>query len=297
MELRRFIQVVKYGWQHAGQATKIGGSKTRVSLFLDILLCYRKYHLWSNQYLKEQFFLLNEEERQRIGSEYKQKNDRYEEIKHDKLENRIFLNKWKSYYWELGYDDRRKKRQTAYARRYNMGNDCDISFDVHIECNHFLKGKIRIGNRVMLSKHVYIDYSGEVVIKDNVVLSNGVVIESHSHKFEPNSKTKEAIPTTIMLEDGVWVGQKSIICESCKRIGRYAQIGAGAVVRNPIPPYAIVVGNPAKIVGFLYTPDEVVEFEKEKYPEAERTDIEKYTKLYEKYFINRMSEIKKSLSN
>jgi acetyltransferase-like isoleucine patch superfamily enzyme len=296
MDFRRILQVIQYGWKHA-KIVALTERTSRPSAFIDILSCYRKYHLWSNQYIKERFYSLDKTERERIGSKYREKNDKYEKIIKDKLENRLFLNKWKSYYWELGYQDRRRKRQAAYAKRYNMGENCDISFDVHIECNHFLQGQIKIGNNVMLSKHVYIDYSGEVVLSDDVKLSSSVVIESHRHDFVPDEKEYKAIPTSVVIDNGVWVGQHAIICEDCKRIGRYAQIGAGAVVRNPIPPYAIVLGNPAKIVGFLYTPEEVVDFEKNKYPEVERTDIVKYTKQYEKFFINRMSEIKNLLNN
>ena len=182
MKMRRIFQVIKYGWKHAGFISK-HDNKTRFYIFFDICRCYCRYHLWSNQYVKEHFYSLEDSERERIGRFYNEKNDKYERIRKDKLENRVFLNKWKSYHWELGFENRRKKRQVAYANRYNMGNNCDISYDVVIERNHFLDGTIRIGSNVMLGKHVYIDYSGEVVIGNDVQLANGVIIESHHHPF------------------------------------------------------------------------------------------------------------------
>ena len=57
-------------------------------------------------------------------------------------------------------------------------------------------------------------------------------------------------------------------------IGRGAIIGAVAVVRDQnIPPYSIVVGNPAKIIGFRFTVEETLEHEKLIYDEQNRLQI------------------------
>lgn len=252
MSFRRIFQVVCYGWRHAG-ALSNKERINRIRVFIDIIRCYNKYSLWSNQYLKEQFWTLDKVERERIGRAYKEKNQRYERIKADKLENRRFLNKWKSYYWELGYEGRRKKRRDAYAKRYNMGSNCDISFDVHLECNHYLEGKIRIGNNVLLGKHVYIDYSGELDIKDNVQLANGVIIETHHHPYhsDPMEPRDKVVPTSLLIEEGVVVGSRAIILSSCHYIGKNARIGAGAVVTKDVPDYTIVGGVPAKVIRVL----------------------------------------------
>lgn len=250
IDLRRIYQIIKYGWLHADQIRKKINKRSRLPFFIDILLCYSKYHLWSNQYLQEGFYSLEKNERERLGELYKRKNLEYEEIKKDKLENRIFLNKWKSYYWELGYDDRRKKRQRAYAQRYNMGEKCDISFDVHIERNHFLPGTIKVGNNVMLGKHVYIDYSGSVVIKDNVQITNGVIVESHYHAFhsDPSASHTIVTPTSLIIEEGAVIGSRAIILASCHYIGRNARVGAGAVVTKDVPDNSLVVGVPARVI-------------------------------------------------
>lgn len=93
------------------------------------------------------------------------------------------------------------------------------------------------------------------------------------------------------------IGTGSIILESCNKIGRNARIGAGAVVRNDIPPYAIVIGNPSQIIGFTLTPDELVEYEMEFYDKDDRISLDYYTKIYNKYFIKRIKEIAKLLKN
>ena len=79
-------------------------------------------------------------------------------------------------------------------------------------------------------------------------------------------------------------------------IGRGAVIGAFSVVKANIPPYAIVSGNPCKVVGFRYTPEEAVEFEKTHVPEERRIPLDKLQKNYEKYFLKRIKEIKNYVS-
>jgi len=69
-------------------------------------------------------------------------------------------------------------------------------------------------------------------------------------------------------------------------IGCGAVIGSGSVIRNSIPPYAIVIGNPAKVIGFRFSPQEVTEHEKLIYPENERLSLNLLKINYQKYFIS-----------
>jgi len=112
---------------------------------------------------------------------------------------------------------------------------------------------------------------------------------------------------TIMAHDGVKLTKAdTIIGKRCHigyaafinsgiRIGNGAIIAAGAVVLKNVPPYAIVVGNPGKVVGFIMTPEEIVEYEKQQYPEEERIPLEVLQKNYKKYFLDRKEEIKNYL--
>jgi virginiamycin A acetyltransferase len=60
-----------------------------------------------------------------------------------------------------------------------------------------------------------------------------------------------------VVEDDVWMGHNSIATPECKRIGRGAVIGAGAIVMRDVPRYGIMVGAPARLVGFRFPPDVV----------------------------------------
>ena len=95
----------------------------------------------------------------------------------------------------------------------------------------------------------------------------------------------------IIVEEDVWIGNHVTLLSGVI-VGRGAEVGAGSVVRGTIPPYAVVIGNPAKIVGFRFTPDEIIEHEKIQYDETERLNLELLNKNYEKYFINRIKDIK-----
>lgn len=79
-------------------------------------------------------------------------------------------------------------------------------------------------------------------------------------------------------------------------IGRGAIISNGSVVLRRVPPYAIIVGNPGKIIGFTMSPEEIVEWEKDKYSEDERTPIETLQNNYKKYVSGRYKDINKFTS-
>lgn len=95
----------------------------------------------------------------------------------------------------------------------------------------------------------------------------------------------------VIVDEDVWIGARVSLLSGV-HIGRGAEIGTGAVVRGSIPPYAVVVGNPAKVVGFRFTPEEIIQHEKILYPESERLPLELLEKNYKKYFLDHIKEIK-----
>ncbi len=64
MRRKRLVQVIKFGWKDAKEiAASEGIKKTRISLFFDILSCYKKYYIFSNQYKKKKVWNLSKQER------------------------------------------------------------------------------------------------------------------------------------------------------------------------------------------------------------------------------------------
>ena len=65
--------------------------------------------------------------------------------------------------------------------------------------------------------------------------------------------------TSLTIGSDVWIGEGAIVMPSVKEIGHGAVVAAGAVVNKNVPPYAVVVGNPARVVRFRFPPPVIEE--------------------------------------
>ncbi len=246
---KRLWQVSHYGKLHAKKIATENNLEWQF-IYCDIKKCYRKYKMWSNEYLKEKFWALSEQERDVVGAKYYEKNIAYEEWLKDFDENCRFMRKYMTHEFEpLRL---RPKRTAAYAKRYNMGKNCFVEYGVEISRRHGLNGTIKVGNNVLFAKNVFVDYSGGIEIKDNVQLANGVSVLTHHHPFHSDYRQpRSATPSPLVIEEDVIIGTRAIIMDTCNYIGKHARIGAGAVVTKDVPDYAIVVGCPAKVVRMM----------------------------------------------
>jgi virginiamycin A acetyltransferase len=93
----------------------------------------------------------------------------------------------------------------------------------------------------------------------------------------------EYIPLTICND--VWIGHNAIVLPSVRTIGNGAVIGAGAVVTKDVPDYAVVAGNPAKIIKYRFPEKKIESLLKSKWWEKPIEEIKKslneYTQPYE----------------
>lgn len=160
----------------------------------------------------------------------------------------------------------------------NKGFHCETAF-------------LKVGENTGLA-NLYIHGTGDVSIGNNVSISRDCKIITGGHDLHDFNV---AIVKPTSIENDVIVFSDSSILQGVK-IGRGAVVGAFSVVRMNIPPYAIVSGNPCKVVGFRYTPEEAFEIESNQYPENERIPLVKLQKNYEKYYLSRIQEIRKFVS-
>jgi acetyltransferase-like isoleucine patch superfamily enzyme len=120
------------------------------------------------------------------------------------------------------------------------------------------EGHIKIGDNVLVMNGVRISSAKEIVIGDGSMLANFCyIMDSDWHDiYDRNISPGKSLP--VILEKNVWVGDSAIICKGV-RIGENSVIGAGSIVREDVPPNAVVIGNPAKIVKYL-DPERIVKF-------------------------------------
>lgn len=120
----------------------------------------------------------------------------------------------------------------------------------------FIAATARIGNGVRLQNHVSVfdgvELEDFVFCGPSVVFTNVRVPRSEISRREHFERT--------VVERGASIGANATI-RCGVRIGRYAMIGAGSVVTRDVPAFALVVGNPAKPIGWVGRGGERLEFD------------------------------------
>lgn len=109
---------------------------------------------------------------------------------------------------------------------------------------------IIIGDNFCGSNDLKILSCGLVKIGSNVTCAGNTFITSENHGLNPltlSFNDNELQSTNVIIEDGVWIGEKVIILPGVT-IGKKSVIGAGSVVTKNIPAYSIAVGNPARVI-------------------------------------------------
>lgn len=288
-----FVNVVRYAIFHSGiiKTSRHRCFFPRICIFIDMIYAYLRYNMFTKDYVNENYYDLKNDDRTNVGNLYKKKNKYIIEwMKENEKDRKLFVEYCKPKYELMKY---RNRRNMAYTKRFG-GKSLFVGYNVNICRQHYLDGKLILGSNIYLNRNIWIDYSGGLTIGNNVSISNGVMIETHSHKAfsNPSVSYNEAKPTSLLIESDVIIGSNAIILESCNKIGRGSRIGAGSVCLRNVPPYSVVMGNPAKVISFLMTPDEIVEYELMKYSDEERLPKEELERTYNKYYINKIRDIK-----
>lgn len=171
------------------------------------------------------------------------------------------------------------------------GSNSHIEFPVFVSTpkNLFMAPdtRLRQGSKLLNS------LADKIIIKRFSVVSMNCMIVTNNHK------STVGIPQILLgvslindkgrsltIEEDVWIGANvTILC--IEKIGRGAVVGACCTVTKDVPPYAIVVGSPAKIVGVKFSIDQIIEHEKILYPEQERFSRDYLESLFAEYYVDK----------
>lgn len=123
---------------------------------------------------------------------------------------------------------------------------CKIGDGCNIGQNVVVSPKVVLGRNVRVQNNVSI-YEG-VICEDDVFLGPSMVFTNVINPRSAVSRKHEYLQT--LVRRGASIGANAtIVCGN--EIGEFAFIGAGSVVTKPVPAYALVVGNPAKQIGWM----------------------------------------------
>jgi len=136
--------------------------------------------------------------------------------------------------------------QTKIWHFSHIMSNCFIGKQCSIGQNVVISPEVRIGNNVKIQNNVSV-YTG-VICEDDVFLGPSAVFTNVINPRSAIVRKNEYKPT--LVQKGATIGANStIVCGIT--IGKYAFVGAGAVVTKNIPDYALVVGNPARQTGWM----------------------------------------------
>ena len=121
-----------------------------------------------------------------------------------------------------------------------LGDNCNLGQNVVVS------SKVILGNNVKVQNNVSI-YTG-VICEDDVFLGPSMVFTNIINPRSAVVRRDKYVST--LIKRGASIGANAtVICGNT--IGEFALIGAGSVITRDIPPYALVVGNPAKQIGWV----------------------------------------------
>ena len=135
-------------------------------------------------------------------------------------------------------------------RGLSLGERCTVEDDVYFKIADD-EARIAIGGHAFVGRGVEFDVLRAVSVGEHTVIAPGAFIVDHDHGLRADLRIDEqpCEAAEVALGRDVWVGARAVILGGV-RIGDGAVIGAGAVVTRDVPPLAVAVGVPARVVAW-----------------------------------------------
>lgn len=138
-------------------------------------------------------------------------------------------------------------QHTVILEGASVGRNCNI-------CSHvFIENQVVLGDNVTVKNGVYL-WDG-ITIEDDVFIGPNATFTNDK---SPRSKRYRVDAVKTVIQKGASVGAGSVLIGPLT-IGRYAMVGAGAVVTKDVPDFTLVIGNPARAIGTVNEAGEIIE--------------------------------------
>ena len=125
----------------------------------------------------------------------------------------------------------------------NIGEGSNVAAPIQGAC----LDRVKIGRNVFINSNLLAMARGGITIEDDVMIAANVSLISNNHDpYERQVLTCK--PVTV--KQGAWIGAGATVLPGVT-VGKYAIVGAAAVVTHDVPDHAVVVGNPAKVIKTL----------------------------------------------
>ena len=165
-----------------------------------------------------------------------------------------------------------------FGKNASLARPCDLKNPKNIYLYDFA--------RICCRSTIMTMGNSKFIMKRGCLTAEGLVVVTSNHRqhigqfLQGNNEDNEY--KDIIVEEDVWIGINVTLLAGA-HIGRGAIIGACSVVTKEIPPYAVAVGNPAKVIKFKWSIDDILKHESMLYPENERftrEELEGHRLLY-----------------
>ncbi len=140
-----------------------------------------------------------------------------------------------------------------------FGDDCTVvatRFAPVTPYTHSPQAIIQIGHRVVLNG-TRLGCCQRIDVSENCLLADVRVFDTDFHALESRGQHRwhtAGVTKPVMIGPDVWIGAGAMILKGVS-IGAHAVVGAGSVVTREVPPWAVVAGNPARVVKYLNRAD------------------------------------------
>lgn len=139
-----------------------------------------------------------------------------------------------------------KKKRKVEVGAYSYGGCMQPGFNIG--------GEVSVGRYCSIANNVH--YFGA-----NHPL-NYVSTSAYFYNKQFGFEVQDVPRAKLVIGNDVWIGYGTLITMNCKKIGNGAVVGAGSVLTHDVPPYAVVAGNPARIIKYRFTKEEREKLEK-----------------------------------